>query len=263
MSVVKLNLAPDNRKKVAVISHERSGTHFLMNTLALNFGYITDPWWNFDFEHGLNFHAPHGLHYYLKQVHNQPVLNVLKSHHPIAFFYEFIDYHLDQFHVLYILRDPRNVMISNWKLINELPWDEGPKTKSVSDFMRAEPRGAMMRYQKKQEKNLLMRWKNHVAGWLDFAETERGRQMVLIKYEDLNGRFSDTVTRIGHRIGLNDGSPKRPAFTENVIGTGTNSASVQREHLSPADEAFIQCHAGDILKRTGYYYQSAAAMASE
>ncbi len=35
-------------KKGMVVSHERSGTHFLMNTLALNFGYIAKPWINFD-----------------------------------------------------------------------------------------------------------------------------------------------------------------------------------------------------------------------
>ena len=49
------------KKNCIIVSHERSGTHFLMNTLALNFGYISEPWINLDFETGMNFHAPGAL----------------------------------------------------------------------------------------------------------------------------------------------------------------------------------------------------------
>ena len=38
------------KPKVMVVSHERSGTHFLMNTIALNFDYISAPWINLDWE---------------------------------------------------------------------------------------------------------------------------------------------------------------------------------------------------------------------
>ena len=45
-----LQLAPEDVKKAMIVSHERSGTHFLMNTLDKNFPYISQPWINFDFE---------------------------------------------------------------------------------------------------------------------------------------------------------------------------------------------------------------------
>ena len=107
MQAIQLSLGNVLGKKAAVISHERSGTHFLMNTLALNFGYLAKPWWNFDFELGLNFHSFDNLYEYLKQVHDRPVINVLKSHHHMDFFQEFIDYVTSQFHIFYIYRDPR------------------------------------------------------------------------------------------------------------------------------------------------------------
>ena len=73
MNNVVVKLGKINRKKAAVIGHERSGTHFLMNTLAYNFGYISAPWFNFDFELGINFHAPQAILNILKQMHDKPV----------------------------------------------------------------------------------------------------------------------------------------------------------------------------------------------
>ena len=38
-----LALFPDERPAVMVVSHERSGTHFLMNALAACYGYVSRP----------------------------------------------------------------------------------------------------------------------------------------------------------------------------------------------------------------------------
>ena len=35
-------------KSIVVCSHERSGTHFLMNSISLNSEYSVDPYLNFD-----------------------------------------------------------------------------------------------------------------------------------------------------------------------------------------------------------------------
>ena len=45
---LQLTVSDEPRRKVAVISHERSGTHFLMNTLAANCDLIAKPWWDLD-----------------------------------------------------------------------------------------------------------------------------------------------------------------------------------------------------------------------
>ena len=60
-------------KKVIVISHERSGTHFLMDTIALNFGYVGDfdergaaRWIDLD-GRGINFADPVEMRGFLRQ----------------------------------------------------------------------------------------------------------------------------------------------------------------------------------------------------
>ena len=255
MPSMTLRLSKEYQKKVAVISHERSGTHFLMNTLALNFNYITNPWWNLDFEQGLNFHAPQSLLDYFKQVHNKPVLNVLKSHHPVEFFVDIMDYLRDQFILFYIYRDPRDTMLSNWKLISYYhtqKWDEGPKSDSVGEFLRAEPRGAMLRYQKRQEKTVLHRWQHHVEGWLDYSEDNGDGFIMTLRYEDLNLDFNNTVKKIGAFLGRPVIMPRRPGRRDNVIKPGKGKVHAYREAFSPADNEFVLNTVGEAMKRFGY-----------
>lgn len=254
MQEVVVKLGKPGKKKVAVIGHERSGTHFLMNTLSYNFGYISSPWFNFDFELGINFHAPGAILNILKQMHDKPVLNILKSHHPFEFFADFIDYFVDQFFVFYIYRDPRDVMVSNWKLINFFHtqgWDEGPKVETIGEFIRSQPRGAMLRYQKEQEPTVLHRWRTHVEGWMNYAEQNKDRIMT-IRYEDLNLNFEDTVRKIGKFVSQEVIDPKRPSRFENVIRPGKGKVGVYREYLSPEDNDFVLNAVGDTMKRLGY-----------
>lgn len=251
-TAVNLDLADAPRKKAAVISHERSGTHFLMNTLALNFGYVSEPWWNFDFNIPLNFHAPECLQGYLAQADNRPALNILKSHHSVGFFVEFMEHLASHIHVFYICRDPRDVLVSNWKLVNEFEWDEGPKAKTASEFIRSTPSGAMMRFQKQPEPNQVTRWETHVKGWLDFEQANPDVPVVIVRYEDLSRDFEAIVEQIGQAIGEPVGAIRRPAASRNVIGSGPAKVAGQREHLTPADETFIRQHCGATMKRLGY-----------
>ncbi|ROR34917.1 sulfotransferase domain-containing protein [Inmirania thermothiophila] len=213
----RLQVASEPRPKVAVISHERSGTHFLMNTLAANLGYVARPWWNFDFELGLNFHAPQGLRDYFRQVRGHAVLNILKSHHQAAFFEPFVAEFLEEFRILYIVREPLAVMASFWRLVQSLPWDEGPRTESPAAFMRAAPRGALLRYQKAQVPTMLERWAVHVEGWLDLA-ARHPEGIVVVRYEQLDGRFGETVGMLAGRLGLAPPpAPVRPSREVNVV----------------------------------------------
>ena len=43
---IKCDVTAEYRPKVLVVSHERSGTHFVMNSLALNLDYVSSPWIN-------------------------------------------------------------------------------------------------------------------------------------------------------------------------------------------------------------------------
>jgi len=237
-------------KKAIVVSHERSGTHFLMNTLALNFGYIAKPWLNFDFQLGINFYHFPTVQKYFESVYPKPVKHIMKSHHPSVFFSDFMQYLADTFHVFYIYRDPRDVMLSFWEFISKIPWDEGPKVSSVSDFMRAAPRGAMLRYQKEQMPTLLHRWKNHVEGWSSAAEQFQG--IFCLRYEDLHLNFDNTVKKIGKKIGIEVENSLRPPVNENVVMVGKGKIGRHRNFFHSKDYDFIRSTVGKTMTRLGY-----------
>src|SRR5688572_13418899 len=104
MAPTDLSFGDRPRKKLAVISHERSGTHFLINTCGNHFGYLSKPWWNFEFQLRVGIYFPKSILGFWLQMHDKPVLNPLKSHHPATFFPGILKYFTDQFHVLYIYR---------------------------------------------------------------------------------------------------------------------------------------------------------------
>ncbi|MDQ7787563.1 MAG: sulfotransferase domain-containing protein [Thermodesulfovibrionales bacterium] len=238
-------------KKIIVVSHERSGTHFLMNTIALNFDYIAQPWINFDFQLGINFYHSATLRNFFESINQKPLKNIIKSHHPFGFFAESIDYLADTYHIFYIYRDPRDVMLSYWEIMQKLSWDEGPRSNTVGDFMRSAPRGAMLRYQKEQMATVLHRWKSHVESWVGFAE-QQDNKIILIRYEDLNIHFNDTVGMIGKKIGQLADSHKRPGIGENVVVPGKGKIGRHREHFRVEDYKFVEDTVGATMSVLGY-----------
>ncbi len=246
---ITVQIAKDQRRKALVVSHERSGTHFLMNTLAENFGYIARPWVNFDFNLTINFHSPEAIGSFFGFMRGKPVLNIVKSHHPFAFFDAVIEEILDEFHVFYIHRDPRDVMVSFWNLVRRFKWDEGPKTGSVGEFMRASPRGAILRYQKEQVPTLLDRWKAHVEGWACDAPAAVRERLIIVRYEDLNSDFEATVRAIGERMGITCADAVRPAVGHNVVVPGKGEVGGHRALFTPEDHAFVKAVAGETITR--------------
>ena len=49
MAIPIIGQTDPREKKIIVFSHERSGTHFLMNTIGENFGYNNLQWIDIDF----------------------------------------------------------------------------------------------------------------------------------------------------------------------------------------------------------------------
>ncbi len=246
-----LKLGDPGRKKTIVISHERSGTHFLMNTLEQNFGYIAKTWINFDYNLSFNFHVPQSLLDFIKQFHDKPVLNIIKSHHHIDFFKDTMDYLSEQFHIFYICRDPRDVIKSYRKFLYKLPWDEGPKEATAGEFMRAAPRGGLLRFQKEQSETMLHRWQDHVASLMDYMESAEGQKIILLRYEDLDREFDMTVRKISSITGQAVDNPVRPDRTDNVILPGNKLQDASNE-FTPEDDEFVLKTVGRTMERLGY-----------
>jgi len=253
MQITKLN---DDRRPVLVVSHERSGTHFTMNTLAKCFGYVSNPWFDVDRSQlNINYFAPHVLRQALLGVALMRPANVLKSHHEFEFFSQIVDELADTFHVIYVHRHPADCLASYWRLLNSLNWMEGPRCATALEFATTPPMARLMRYQYRQYVTMLDRWANHVRGWL--AAAERNSAIRVIRYEDLARDFPGTVQELGHALGLTPQALERPSPTENVIMGAFQPAPGADNRVVITDLA-LRTHP-ELMDRLGYRQSVAIA----
>ncbi len=215
-----LNYFPDQRPNVIVISHERSGTHFLINSLATCYGYINDPYVDLD-RNAIN------INYYdstaigdvlLKIGRERSLANVVKSHHPSGFFKGELDRITKRYVVFYILRDPVRVMMSFWQFLHQWHWMEGPKVKDPIMLIKTEPCGQLMRYQLHQYKSMLKRWESHVNGWL--KEGDKYERVVVVRFEDLDQNYKNCMTQLATVLEHDPVTLEKPSRDQDVIPGG-------------------------------------------
>jgi len=214
---VEPTLGPPGTKKIIVASHERSGTHFLMNTIADNFGYVSEPWFDIDDDRVVNPYAHENIQNFLSGVEGQPVLNLFKTHFEAGFFNGIWLWLLNEFHIVYIYRNSIDTLKSLRRHIMDLPWKAGP-IEDEELFPYSEPCGALLRYQLNQYPTLFYRHTEHVEGWRRL-EKERNFPIHYIEYEQLNEDFNNTVAMLGHKLELLPlrWPPIRPSRDERTI----------------------------------------------
>jgi len=204
----------EGTKKVLVISHERSGTHFLMNTIADNFGYVSDPWIDVDDVTVSNPYSPSNILEFLMSAKGQPVINVFKSHYPSDFFMGVGSRILDEYAVFYIKRKPGPCLRSFRKFISRRPWNSGPVADNDEEFKNMQPWGGALRYQLRQYDSMLERHKEHIASYAH----EPWDRATHLTYEELDTDFDATVAKIGQTIGIKRlDKPIRPTKAERVV----------------------------------------------
>ncbi len=249
---LKLQVFQEPRTKVFVFSHERSGTHFLMNALARGFGYISNPQIDFDYgQANINFFYPLSIRQYLSTFKGHSVANTFKSHHSFDFLSENIVEVFEEFHVFYVYRDPIDVMVSLWRFIKKWDWHEGPKVDELADFIRTPPSGHMMRYQMYQQPTLLKRWEHHVRGWvLDLPEAVRERS-IYIRFEDLLDRYAETLQGISGHLDREPLSLDKPGL-ENTVMPFQGRSGYRDEYYTAADLAYVEEQIGNTRRDLGY-----------
>ena len=237
------------RPAVMVVSHERSGTHFLMNALARAYDYA--PSRRIDFDQGalnINFFEPKSVAGALGKLTELRTDAIIKSHHAVDFFDGVLDDVLKQALIFYIHRDPVDVMISFWRFVHNWAWHEGPRPATALAFAAAEPEGHLMRYQMKQRRNMVARWAAHVDGWTKAAE---GRErIVVVRFDDLKEHYEQTVAGFQRALGTRTGSLSPPSRNVNVIA-GTPSDRLALPDTE-ALRAFALGEAGETMRRLGY-----------
>ena len=247
----RLTILRDDRPSVLVVSHERSGTHFLMNAIARGYGYTSWPWIDFDSPtFPINYYQPQSVANALSSLADRRVANIVKSHHAAGFFDGILDRLLRRYVIFYIHRDPVDVMLSFWRFIHEWPWREGPKRDDPLAFARSEPEGQMMRYQINQRRNLLDRWARHVEGWRAAAE---GRpRLRVVAYASLKDQYEATLGSFGSLLGRLPADLAPPKKGENVV-RGPNRSTLE---ATPADiealRALAIAEIGDTMRALGY-----------
>jgi hypothetical protein len=231
---------------VIVASHERSGTHFLINTLALNFGFATKQI-DSDIMSGADFYIRSHFQTFLECLRYVGSGRILKEHHHLAFFEGMLDRLREEFIVFYVYRNPADVMCSHWRYVRSVERREGPLTATPGAFMRAAPWGGMLRYQMEQQATILDRWRSHVDAWTTLGVERAG--VTTIGYEELNLDFEATVARLAARLGVPCPRPVRPSPAENVVEPGPGKVGGFRDLLGADDIAFIRQTVAPTLHR--------------
>lgn len=255
---------PDERPAVMVVSHERSGTHFLMNTLAACYGYVSQPWIDLDApaENILRLYDRPKIRDILLDMAKRPLANLVKSHHAADFFTGELPRVLPRYVVFVIYRDPVPVMVSFWRYLHKhFPGDpvvlwqscfeSGPKVADPLTFAGAAPAGRVLRYQVQQHATMIQRWAAHVRGWLAVAAEQP--RVVPVRYEDLDVRYEDTVRTFANVLGRPPQALVRPARDVNVISGGP--ADPLGTGVAPDLEAlrrYCRAEAGDTMALLGY-----------
>lgn len=241
------------RPKLMVISHERSGTHFLMNALARCFGYIADPWVNFDdVPFSINFFSPQDVQCFFDQFRGRPIANLVKSHHEFEFLAQNLPTLTQEFHIFYAYRDPRDTMVSYWRFLNQLGWHEGPKIATCKEFIRTEPAGHMLRYQYKQQRSMIHRWRAHVDGWMLGVPEALRKRVTFVNFADLYFRYDCVIRDIAATLGEAPVSFDRPKPQGTSILPGTARVGSYKEHFDADDLQLFRDVAGPTMDRLGF-----------
>jgi len=148
---------------------------------------------------------------------------IYKSHHA----YEYLSEELGRFRTIYVVRDPRDVIVSMFFYFRSVGVQAFPRPSSVEEFaLRTRPYewpfdGA---YSWIRSEDFVDRWIAHVRPW-----SSDGR-VLMVRYTDLKRRFVDVMKRVssfldrqltGVRVpGLWEGNPVLPR--KGIVGDWAN-----------------------------------------
>ena len=241
------------KKKIIIVSHERSGTHYLMNSIAYNSGYTVHPFIPISNSSlSINLQNHNAIHNFFSCFEKHNISNIFKSHHHFDFYKKEFDYLKEHFFFIYIYRDPRDIMVSFWNFLKVYPW-VGPKKETIFEFLKSKPEGSMIQYQLKQYKNILERWGEHVKSWLLNNDKEIKRNILFIKYEDLNLSFEKTLKQIFSFINIKNTTSIKPSTSKDVLSPGRGKVGNYRFFLDNQDLGLFNKNIRKTMLDLGYF----------
>jgi hypothetical protein len=180
-----------------IISHERSGTHLALNTCYRNL-YIRQSFYDFNAFRSTDAVHPRAKSHWLAHASGLRSSSLrgglIKCHCEKAVFENF----LPRAPVVYILRDPRDTLLSFFRFLNSdifhinNPGLEHLRCNSLSEFLRR-PLDPFLRFSFSldgEAKDVVDRWARHARGWLD-AEA-----VLIVRFEHLKTKPRSSIWRI-------------------------------------------------------------------
>lgn len=237
---VNITLALDDVEGLLMVcSHERSGTHFLMNSIASCTNYVSNPWFNYDlipFGGVVNFFSDVAVADFFNKIinikaegaENMGVASIIKSHFPLSLMQSALQ---EKLKVAYIYRNPIDVLVSFWKLLHSFNWFEGPKTDTPLGLAKHVPCGQAQRYQRENCETYFDRWAMHVTDAVRVAA--QSEHVALITYEDLIRDHEAKVEALAQALQLPlTGLPEYPSREKNVVvGTDLHVSDDDKQRL--------------------------------
>ena len=188
-------------KPLLVITHERSGTHLLINLINYNkngefltIGVIPNG-------------IPHTLENYKFHVYKSLVIRsyiddcVCKSHHQVEFMEEHLDFIFEKYNVIYLKRDFKDVIISYYNFIEF----SDKKLPNFEDWIFMKPDDIGKKYLHTdstdphviiEPNNYIDRWKIHIDGWMKYKDN-----LLVLNYEDILNDYQNEKLKIENYIG--------------------------------------------------------------
>ncbi len=236
-------------KKLMVISHERSGTHFMINTLAAMYG-LPEKQLDLYIYHGTNTESAYESLGYKKDVQEHlselstTGTNIIKSHHHHAFFEDY-DFESNNIQPIYVHRDVRDVMVSCHHYFNAhrflgplvFPFSLSPYHLAFSvtphdyRFDRA--------YSYYKNETMIERWKNHVDPFLS------DDRFLKVEYKDLNLHFEQTINKVGHIIGDYDENANKPTLANQTVTPRKGIVGDWKNYFSESENEHIMQFIGN------------------
>lgn len=194
-------------KPILIITHERSGTHLLINTINhenkgefLTIGFIP-----------VNAKIElFNIENYTHQTYKDIVINsyieesISKSHHQVEFMEDYLDFVFDKYNVIYLKRDVKDMLCSYYRFLNvDIEYNPIPDFPTLEEWIFSNPKEIGYKYFANypdphiiiEPKTYVERWKLHVDGWMKHKDN-----MLILNYEDILMDFTNTKEKIENYI---------------------------------------------------------------
>jgi len=238
-------------KKTLVVSHERSGTHFLINSISMNFN-LNARWIDIhckDYiypEEAYKKNYKKDIEAFFESQYGIQTDRIYKAHHQFGYYDTIIDDILEHFNIFYIYRDARDTLASCYKYFNEAPVTAFPKCDTIEEFLFETPPylypydGA---YSYIKSENMVERVAKHTESWKPVFD-----KITVLSYADLKNNFAGSMDKIADTLNVTRPlDAKMPEVGFNSIHPGQGITDGWKNVMSEEVSNKIKTIVGNVI----------------